>query len=81
MPRIDGMLDHIGQSRFITTLDLAKGYWKVPVGPADKEKSAFSSPMGLYQFRVMPFGLSGVPATFQRMMDQVHMYSVGLRRL
>ena len=65
MPRIDEMLDQIGQSRFITTLDLAKGYWQVPVEPADKEKTAFSSPVGLYQFKVMPFGLSGALATFQ----------------
>ena len=36
----------------------------------DREKNAFSSLMGLYQFTVMPFGLSGAPATFQRMIDQ-----------
>ena len=71
MPRIDDILDNIGQAQYITTLDLAKGYWQVPVAPADVEKTAFSSPLGLLQFRTMPFGLSGVPATFQRLMDQV----------
>ena len=71
MPRIDEMLDWIGKVRFISTLDLAKGYGQVPMDPADKEKMAFSSPRGLYQFNVMPFGLNGAPATFQRMMDHV----------
>ena len=64
MPRIDEMLDAVGKSQYITTLDLAKGYWQVPLEEADKEKSAFVSPLGLYQFTVMPFGLSGAPATF-----------------
>lgn len=69
MPRVDEMLDAVGKAQFITTLDLAKGYWQVPLHPADREKTAFSSPLGLLQFKVMPFGLSGAPATFQRLMD------------
>lgn len=71
MPRIDEMLDAIGQSQYLTTLDLAKGYWQVPMEPEDREKTAFTSPLGLLQFTVMPFGLSGAPATFQRLMDSV----------
>lgn len=71
MPRIDEMLDNIGRSKYLTTLDLAKGYWQVPVNSADREKTAFTSPLGLFQFKTMPFGLSGAPATFQRLMDQV----------
>ena len=68
--REDEMLDQIGNAKYITTLDLAKGYWQVPMADEDREKTAFSSPMGLYQFTVMPFGLSGAPETFQRMIDQ-----------
>ena len=71
MPRIEELLDKIGSARFITTLDLAKGYWQVPMNPEDRDKTAFVSPKGLYQFMTMPFGLSGAPATFQRMMDEV----------
>ena len=71
MPNINDMLDSIGQSSFITTLDLVKGYWEVPMKNYDKEKTAFSSPLGLLQFTVMPFGLSSVPAMFQRLMDEV----------
>ena len=70
MPRVDEMLDQIGSANYISTFDLAKGYWQVPMAPKDREKTAFSSPMGLYQFTVMPFGLSGAPATLQWMMDQ-----------
>ena len=71
MPRIDELLDRAGNARFISTLDLAKGYWQVPIKQEDREKTAFITPKGLYQFINMPFGLSGAPATFQRMMDNV----------
>lgn len=71
MPRIEELLDKVGDAKFISTMDLAKGYWQVPLNDEDKEKTAFSTPNGLFQFITMPFGLSGVPATFQRMMDNV----------
>ncbi len=50
---------------------LAKGYWQVPLSPGTGEKTAFSSTLGLFEFTVMPFGLQGAPATFQRLMDSV----------
>ena len=71
MPRTDELLDKLGNAKYITTLDLARGYWQVPMAEKDRPKTAFITPNGLYQFRVMPFGLNGAPATFQRMMDQV----------
>ena len=46
MPRIEELLDKIGSARFITTLDLAKGYWQVPMNPEDHDKTAFVSPKG-----------------------------------
>ena len=69
MPRIDDLIDSIGGAKFITTIDLNRGYWQVPVAEQDRSKTAFTTPQGLFQFTVMPFGLSGAPATFQRMMD------------
>ena len=70
MPRIDDLIDRLGQARYLTMLDLARGYWQVPMTPASK-KTAFITPQGLFQFAVMPFGLQGTPATFQQMMDQL----------
>ena len=55
-----------------STLDLHSGYWQLPVNPSDREKTAFcpGPGMGLYEFCRMPFGLSGAPSSFQRLMDK-----------
>lgn len=71
MPRIDDLLDRIGAAGYITTLDLCKGYWQVPLEVSSRPYTAFRTPAGLFQFTVMPFGLHGAPATFQRLMDKV----------
>ena len=74
MPRVDELLDQPGNRQYMTTLDLASGYWQVPVIESvssleGQHKTTFTTPYGLYHFKVMPFGLCGAPATFQRMMD------------
>ena len=71
LPRVDDTLDTLAGSRLFTTLDLATGYWQVEVAEEDQPKTAFTTPEGLFQFRVMPFGLCNAPATFQRLMDRV----------
>jgi len=53
MPWVDDLLDRLGTSRFFPTLDLNKGYWQIPFSPESKEKSAFSTPYGLYQFKTL----------------------------
>ena len=60
MPRIDDLIDQLGRARFISTLDLTRGYWQVPVAKPARHKTAFSTPFGLYQFNVQ-----GAPATCQ----------------
>eukprot|EP00731_Ephydatia_muelleri_P036553 Em0276g5a len=71
LPRVDDTLDTLAGWRLFTTLDLASGYWQVEVAEEDQPKTAFTTPEGLFQFRVMPFGLCNAPATFQRLMDRV----------
>ena len=71
MPRIDDLIDRLVKARYISTLDLTRGYWQVPMAKALRHLTAFTMPFGLIQFRVMPFGLQGAPATFQRLMDKV----------
>ena len=53
IPRIDETLDSLGGARYFTTLDLASGYWQVELDPQDRDKTAFSTMDGHYEFRVM----------------------------
>ncbi len=71
MPRVDGLLEKIGRAQYITALDLCKGYWQVPLNPESRPYTAFRTPLGIFQFTVLPFGIHGAPATFQRLMDRV----------
>ncbi len=71
MPRIGEVFESIGSSTIVTTLDLASGYWQIPLAPSAREKTAFTTPFGLFEFNVMPFGLHNAPATFQRMMNHL----------
>ena len=71
LPRIDDLLDQLGQCKYFSTLDLASGYWQIEVKPTSREKTAFVTPQGLYEFLVMPFGLTNVPAVFQCLMQRV----------
>ena len=69
LPRINDVLDTLAGSKLFSTLDLISGYWQVGLHQDDKEKTAFCTLEGLYEFNVMPFGLCNGPATFQRLMD------------
>ena len=68
MPRVEDVLEGVGSAKYITTLDLARGYWQVPMAEEAKEITAFTTPFGLYEFT---FGLHTAPVTFQRMMTEV----------
>ena len=71
LPRIDDCIDSVGQAQYVSKFDLLKGYWQVPLTDAAKDISAFAVANGLFQYRVLPFGLKNAPPTFQRLMDKV----------
>ncbi|CAL1285928.1 unnamed protein product, partial [Larinioides sclopetarius] len=64
LPRIDTLLDKLTNAKFFSTLDLASGYWHIPLHDKDREKLAFVTSEGLYEFQVLPFGFRNAPAIF-----------------
>ena len=78
LPLIDEILLQIGNnSQILSTIDLFSGYHQIPMAPEDKEKTAFTTMYGNYNFRVMPFGLCNAPATFQREMNKIFFELIG----
>ena len=71
LPRIDDLLDKLAGAKYFSTLDLASGFWQIKMHPDSREKTAFITPHGLYEFRVMPFGLCNAPSVFQTLMNRV----------
>src|ERR1044071_2239333 len=64
LPNINEMLGLFHGAKYYTTLDLASAYWQVMLRKQNRYKTAFVTPYGQYQFRIMPFGLNNAPATF-----------------
>ena len=71
LPLIDDILTLLGKAKYFTSLDLKSGYWQVLMDEKDKEKTAFACHRGLFEFNVMPFGLTSAPAVFQEFMSLV----------
>lgn len=71
LPRIDDTLDALVGAQWFSTLDLKSGYHQVEMAMEDRKKTAFSFGQGLWQFKVMPFGLCNAPATFERLMERI----------
>lgn len=71
LPKIDKALNEVAQHKWFCSVDLRDGFWQIPLHPNSIEKTAFTTPLGLYEFLVMPFGLTNAPATFQAFIDDL----------
>ena len=71
LPRVEDCIDQVGNAKYITKVDLLKGYWQVGLTPRARAVSAFVTHKGLFECKVMPFGMKNAAATFQRLMNLV----------
>jgi hypothetical protein len=75
IPRIDDLLDAMAESSYFTSLDLTSGYHQILISEEDRPKTAFRTPFGHFQFKVLIGGWINAPATFQTVMNSIlHSY-------
>ena len=73
LARVDDLLDQLGNSLYFSKLDLASGFWLIQIESDSQAKTAFLIPHGLFEFRVMPYGLTKAPPVFHCLMNKVLM--------
>lgn len=68
LPRIEDILDNLGNSKYFSVMDLQSGFHQIPLNEGSRPMTAFSTDRGMYQWKVLPFGLNIAPSSFSRMM-------------
>jgi transposase InsO family protein/predicted aspartyl protease len=71
LPLVEDLMDKLTGMKLFSKLDLTKGFWQIPMDEQSRHVLAFSTPLGLFEPRVMPFGMKNAPAVFQREMQRV----------
>ena len=77
IPRIDDLFDQLQGAKYFSAIDLAQGYHQIHIPPEDVPKTVFRTPLGHFQFKVLGFGLTNAPATFQQVMNDVFKHHIG----
>ena len=71
LPRIEELIENLSVAKYITTLDLTKGYYQVPLEESSKAKTAFITHNGKYEFTCLPFGTRTASGHFQKMVQKI----------
>jgi len=71
LPVIDEFMDELHGAKWFTSLDMRSGFHKIRMKAADQFKTAFQTHHGHFEYKVMPYGVTGGPANFQRVMNNV----------
>ena len=71
LPRCEDLFDRLAGARVFSSLDLQSGYNQIRISEADVPKTAFNTPLGHFQYKVLAFGLTNAPATFQAVMNRI----------